>query len=115
MITLPAFLGSFSFEASPAQIYATQLGLFSAFVAPFGGFFASGMKRAYNIKDFSNLIPGHGGVLDRFDCTCLLCIIAYMFLYNEVMKEYQRKQNALSFVEEQLTAGERADLVTWLE
>ena len=86
--TLPAMLGSFSFEASPAQIYATELGLFSAFVAPFGGFFASGMKRAYNIKDFSNILPGHGGVVDRFDCTCLLVIIAYMFLYNEVMKEY---------------------------
>jgi phosphatidate cytidylyltransferase len=86
--TLPPLLGSFQLSASPAQFYATGLGIFCAFVAPFGGFFASGVKRAYNIKDFSNLLPGHGGFIDRFDCTCLLGIIAYVFLYNEVMKDY---------------------------
>ena len=48
-----------------------QLGLFSAYVAtiaPSGGFYASMLKRALGIKDFSNLIPGHGGVMDRCDC-----------------------------------------------
>jgi CDP-diglyceride synthetase len=37
-------------------------------VAPFGGFFASGFKRAFNIKDFGHSIPGHGGMTDRMDC-----------------------------------------------
>jgi hypothetical protein len=38
-------------------------------VAPFGGFFASGFKRAFKIKDFGDAIPGHGGFTDRCsDC-----------------------------------------------
>ena len=38
-----------------------SLGFFASFAAPFGGFLSSAIKRAYGIKDFNNLIPGHGG------------------------------------------------------
>ena len=54
--------------ACPLQIHGLSLGLFASVVAPFGGFFASALKRAYGLKDFDGLIPGHGGVMDRFDC-----------------------------------------------
>jgi phosphatidate cytidylyltransferase len=36
--------------------------------SPLGGFYASAIKRAYKIKDFDSLFPGHGGVMDRVDC-----------------------------------------------
>jgi phosphatidate cytidylyltransferase len=44
------------------------LALYVSLVSPFGGFLASAVKRAHGAKDFGALIPGHGGVVDRFDC-----------------------------------------------
>ncbi|KAD3069380.1 hypothetical protein E3N88_37260 [Mikania micrantha] len=52
----------------PVQWHALGLGLFASIIAPFGGFFASGFKRAFKIKDFGDSIPGHGGMTDRMDC-----------------------------------------------
>lgn len=50
------------------QWHAVLLALFASVVGPFGGFFASGFKRAFEIKDFGQSIPGHGGMADRMDC-----------------------------------------------
>ncbi|KAG6869124.1 hypothetical protein C0993_001689 [Termitomyces sp. T159_Od127] len=53
---------------APYQFHLLLLAFFASLVAPFGGFFASGFKRAFNIKDFGHSIPGHGGMTDRMDC-----------------------------------------------
>lgn len=45
----------------------TVLGFITGIVAVFGDLFASSMKRSVGIKDFSNLLPGHGGLMDRLD------------------------------------------------
>jgi len=45
---------------APVQLHALALASFSSLIAPFGGFFASGVKRAFQIKDFGDSIPGHG-------------------------------------------------------
>ena len=50
------------------HLHILVMATFASLVAPFGGFFASGFKRAFNIKDFGDSIPGHGGMTDRMDC-----------------------------------------------
>ena len=50
------------------------MGLFASLLAPLGGFFASGFKRAIKIKDFGATIPGHGGLTDRMDCQMLMVL-----------------------------------------
>jgi len=64
----------------PLQIHAVAFALFASIIAPFGGFLASGIKRAFNKKDYQNLIPGHGGFMDRFDCQLLMCTFVYIYI-----------------------------------
>lgn len=49
-------------------------------VGMMGDLFASAIKRSVGLKDYSNLIPGHGGILDRFDSMLLIAPILYMFM-----------------------------------
>jgi phosphatidate cytidylyltransferase len=56
------------------------LAVFTSLVAPFGGFLASIIKRAYGQKDFGTMLPGHGGIVDRLDCQLLLAPAVYFYL-----------------------------------
>jgi phosphatidate cytidylyltransferase len=52
------------------------LGLATAVVAEIGDLFESAVKRRFRVKDASNLIPGHGGLMDRLDAFIAACAFA---------------------------------------
>ena len=52
-----------------------------AVISIFGDLAASAIKRNYEIKDYGKLIPGHGGVMDRFDSVIFTAPIIYFLCY----------------------------------
>jgi len=76
------------------KIHCVVIAIFAALVAPFGGFFASGIKRAYKIKDFDDVIPGHGGFLDRFDCQIPMGTFAFFYL-REVIQGHSNTMSSV--------------------
>ena len=70
--------GLLRFGCLPAQVHGLVLSVFASIVAPFGGFFASAIKRAYNIDDFDSVIPGHGGAMDRLDCQFIMALATFV-------------------------------------
>ncbi|MDI9481206.1 MAG: phosphatidate cytidylyltransferase [Syntrophomonadaceae bacterium] len=60
--------------------YALLLGVLTSVAAQFGDLLMSGIKRFFQVKDSGHIIPGHGGVLDRFDSFLLVVPLVYFFL-----------------------------------
>ncbi|RWS29055.1 Csa-CD synthase-like protein [Leptotrombidium deliense] len=71
-----------SVKLYPFVWHSLALSTFSSIIGPFGGFFASGFKRAFKIKDFGDVIPGHGGIMDRFDCQYLMATFVNVYVYS---------------------------------
>jgi phosphatidate cytidylyltransferase len=57
------------------------LGFFICIVATLGDLVESVVKRYTGIKDSGNIIPGHGGIWDRFDSVIYTVPFVYYFMY----------------------------------
>ena len=62
-------------------VHMVLVGSLGSVVAQFGDLFASAIKRYVGIKDYGKLIPGHGGILDRFDSVILVAPFVYYAIY----------------------------------
>jgi phosphatidate cytidylyltransferase len=56
------------------------IGLIASAVNQLGDIYASWLKRKYGVKDFSKLLPGHGGVMDRVDGIIMNAVFILLFV-----------------------------------
>ncbi len=68
------------FEVQYAYVFIGIITAILSIAGQLGDFAASSIKRYVDIKDYSNLIPGHGGMLDRIDSLMFLAPYAYILL-----------------------------------
>lgn len=68
------FIGSYTLNI--ANFIITTL--ICSIMSMIGDLSFSVIKRTYNVKDYGNIMPGHGGVLDRFDSVLFVCPVVYL-------------------------------------
>lgn len=68
---------SFMGQSNMKYLYIIPISMVGSFISMMGDLAASVIKRNFGIKDYSQLLPGHGGIMDRFDS----CVFVFPTLY----------------------------------
>ena len=72
-----------AFDADISYVKLSILALVLSIVSQIGDLVASSVKRQYDLKDYGNLFPGHGGILDRFDSVMMTA--PTLFILNVIL------------------------------
>ena len=70
----------FNLEVSNIYVFVAIISLVLSIISQIGDFVASSIKRFANMKDYGNLLPGHGGMLDRIDSLIFIAPFVYMII-----------------------------------
>ncbi|KAL1841702.1 hypothetical protein VTK73DRAFT_3400 [Phialemonium thermophilum] len=108
---LPPRAAHWSVTAAPIQFHTFIFATFASLIAPFGGFFASGLKRTFKIKDFGHSIPGHGGMTDRMDCQFIMGFFTYMYYHTFIAMHKVSLGRVMEIAITGLTPDEQIELV----
>lgn len=103
-----------TFWIAPMQFHILIFATFASLIAPFGGFFASGLKRTLKIKDFGDSIPGHGGMTDRMDCQFIMGLFSYMYYQSFIAENKSSVGSVIELAIVGLTPDEQIEVVKGL-
>ena len=80
LVTISSIIFGNMFDIEFNYYMIIIIGLIINIMGQIGDFSASCIKRYCEVKDFSNLLPGHGGIIDRFDSVIFAAPFAYYLL-----------------------------------
>ncbi|KAK3903485.1 cytidylyltransferase family-domain-containing protein [Staphylotrichum tortipilum] len=100
-----------SITTTPMQIHTFFWASFASLIAPFGGFFASGLKRTFKIKDFGDSIPGHGGMTDRMDCQFIMGLFAFIYYHTFIAFKRSSVTHVMELAIMELTQDEQLEVI----
>ena len=100
-----------SVTLAPIQFHSLIFATFASLIAPFGGFFASGLKRTFKIKDFGDSIPGHGGMTDRMDCQFIMGFFTFIYYHTFIAVHKVSLGNVMEIAITGLSPDEQVELI----